>query len=132
MDADEVEIDEALVRLLLGNQFPDWAYRPLRRVEPEGTDNAIFRLGEDLSVRLPRRRGPTQPGGKLFDWLPTLAPLLPLAIPVPVAQGHPTLDYPSFWEIPHLGRGRDGADRRDRRNRGGARPLPRSSARSSS
>jgi len=60
MHADEVEIDEALVRLLLGEQFPEWVDRPLHRVEPEGTDNAIFRLGEDLSVRLARRRGPTQ------------------------------------------------------------------------
>jgi len=83
MHADEVEIDETLVRRLLGEQFPNWVDRPLHRVEPEGTDNAIFRLGDDLAVRLARRRGPTQPGGKLFDWLPTLAPLLPVAIPIP-------------------------------------------------
>jgi aminoglycoside phosphotransferase (APT) family kinase protein len=99
MHADEIEIDETLVRRLLGEQFPHWAERPLQRVEPEGTDNAIFRLGDDLAVRLARRRGPTQAGGKLFEWLPALAPLLPVAIPVPVAQGHPTRDYPWFWEI---------------------------------
>jgi aminoglycoside phosphotransferase (APT) family kinase protein len=99
MHADEVEIDETLVRRLLGEQLPHWVERPLQRVEPEGTDNAIFRLGDDLAVRLARRRGPTQPGGKLFEWLPVLAPLLPVAIPVPVAQGHPTRDYPWFWEI---------------------------------
>jgi aminoglycoside phosphotransferase (APT) family kinase protein len=99
MHADEVEIDETLVRRLLGEQLPDWVERPLQRVEPEGTDNAIFRLGDDLAVRLARRRGPTQPGGKLFEWLPALAPLLPVAIPVPVAQGNPTRDYPWFWEI---------------------------------
>ena len=100
MHADGLAIDETLVRRLLGEQFPDLVDRPLRRVEPEGTDNAIFRLGDELAVRLPRRRGPTQPGGKLFDWLPVLAPLLPVAIPIPVAQGRPTLDYPWFWEIP--------------------------------
>jgi aminoglycoside phosphotransferase (APT) family kinase protein len=66
MHADEIEIDETLVRRLLGEQFPDWLKRPLQRVEPEGTDNAIFRLGDDLAVRLARRRGPTQPAGKLF------------------------------------------------------------------
>jgi aminoglycoside phosphotransferase (APT) family kinase protein len=99
MHADEVEIDETLVRRLLGEQLPHWVERPLQRVEPEGTDNAIFRLGDDLAVRLARRRGPTQPGGKLFEWLPVLAPLLPVAIPLPVAQGHPTRDYPWFWEI---------------------------------
>jgi len=49
---------------------------------PAGTDNAICRFGDDRSVRLARRKGPTRPGGKEFDWLPTLAPLLPLEIPV--------------------------------------------------
>jgi aminoglycoside phosphotransferase (APT) family kinase protein len=99
MHADELEIDEALVRRLVAEQFREWADLPLRRVEPAGTDNAIFRLGDDRSVRLARRKGPTQPGGKEFDWLPTLAPLLPLEISVPVAQGHPTDDYPWFWDV---------------------------------
>jgi hypothetical protein len=46
MHADDVEIDEPLVRLPLAEQFPDWADRPLHRVEPEGTESAFFRLGE--------------------------------------------------------------------------------------
>jgi aminoglycoside phosphotransferase (APT) family kinase protein len=99
MHADELAIDEALVRRLLDEQFPQWAALPLRRIEPSGTVNAIFRLGDRLSVRLPRRAGPTEPGGKEFDWLPRLAPLLPLEIPVPVAQGRPGGGYPWFWEI---------------------------------
>jgi aminoglycoside phosphotransferase (APT) family kinase protein len=99
MHIDELGIDEALVRRLLGEQFPEWVDLPLDRVEPSGTVNAIFRLGESLSVRLARREGPTEPGGKGFDWLPRLAPLLPVEIPVPVAQGRPGGDYPWFWEI---------------------------------
>jgi aminoglycoside phosphotransferase (APT) family kinase protein len=99
MHADELEIDEALVRRLLVEQFPEWADWPLSRVEPAGTVNAIFRLGDELSVRLARRKGPSEPGGKEFDWLPRLAPLLPVEIPVPVAQGRPSGDYPWFWEI---------------------------------
>ena len=99
MHVDELEIDEALVRGLLGEQFPEWADWPLTRIEPEGTDNAIFRLGEELSVRLRRRQGPAESGGKECDWLPRLAPLLPLDIPVPVAQGHPTPEYPWFWDV---------------------------------
>jgi aminoglycoside phosphotransferase (APT) family kinase protein len=51
MRIDEIEIDEALVRRLLAGQFPEWADRPLSRVEPAGTDNAIFRLGDELSLR---------------------------------------------------------------------------------
>lgn len=99
MHADELEIDEPLVRGLLAEQFPEWSDLPLRRVEPQGTDNAIFRLGGELSVRLPRRHGPTDPGGKELEWLPRLAPVVPTEIPVPVAQGHPGQGYPWFWEI---------------------------------
>ena len=99
MHADELEIDDALVRRLLVQQFPEWSELALRRIEPAGTDNAIFRLGDDLSIRLARREGPTEPGGKELGWLPRLAPLLPLEIPVPVAQGSPTDEYPWFWDI---------------------------------
>ena len=99
MHSDELEIDEAFVRRLLGEQFPQWVDLPVRRIEPAGTVNAIFRLGDELSVRLARRDGPKEPGGKEFEWLPRLAPSLPVAIPVPSAQGHPTGDYPWFWEI---------------------------------
>jgi aminoglycoside phosphotransferase (APT) family kinase protein len=99
MHADELDIDETLVRRLLAEQFPDWADRPLRRVEPAGTVNAIFRLGDDLSVRLARREGPTEPGGKEFEWLPRLATTLPVDVPVPVAQGRPSADYPWFWAV---------------------------------
>jgi aminoglycoside phosphotransferase (APT) family kinase protein len=99
MHDDELELDEALVRILLVEQFPEWAELPLRKVEPMGTDNAIFRLGDSLSVRLARRDGPTSPGGKEFDWLPRLAPMLPVEIPVPVAQGRPSAGYPWFWDV---------------------------------
>ena len=99
MHLDELEIDEALARRLLVEQFPEWADEPLSRIEPEGTDNAIFRLGDELSLRLPRRQGSVEPGGKELEWLPRLAPLLPLEMPVPVAQGHPTAEYPCFWDV---------------------------------
>jgi aminoglycoside phosphotransferase (APT) family kinase protein len=58
MHVDELDIDVGLVRGLIAAQFPQWADHPLRRVEPLGTDNAIFRLGDDLAVRLARRNGP--------------------------------------------------------------------------
>jgi aminoglycoside phosphotransferase (APT) family kinase protein len=96
---DELAIDEPLVRRLVAGQFPEWAALPLRRIEPQGTDNAIYRLGGELAVRLPRRHGPAAPGGKELEWLPRLAPLLPTEIPVPVAQGIPAEGYPWFWEI---------------------------------
>jgi aminoglycoside phosphotransferase (APT) family kinase protein len=99
MHADELQIGEALVRRLLNEQFPEWGDLPLQVIEPSGTEHAIFRLGDEFSVRLARRKGPTVPGGRELDWLPRLAPLLPLEIPVPVAQGSPTGEYPWFWDI---------------------------------
>ena len=99
MHADELELGDALVRRLLAEQFPAWAHLSLRRVERAGTVNAVFRLGDGLAVRLPRLQGPTAPGSKELDWLAKLAPLLPVDVPVPVAQGRPSDDYPWFWEI---------------------------------
>ena len=99
MHAEEIEIEQALVRRLIVAQFPGWLDLPLRRIEPSGTVNAIFRLGDELSVRLPRLNGPTAPGSKEFEWLPKLAPLLPMEVPVPIAQGRPSDEYPWFWEI---------------------------------
>src|SRR5262245_65467717 len=99
MHADELAIDEALVRRLLSAQFPRWAGLPLRRVEPSGTVNAIFQLGAELSVRLPRRDGPTAPGSTELEWLPKLAPLLPVEVPVPAAQGDPGAEYAWLGQI---------------------------------
>lgn len=99
MHADELEIDEALVRRLLREQFPAWARLPLRRVVPEGTVAAIFRLGEQLSVRLPRRLEWSVERDPRDDWLPRLAPLLPLRVPLPVARGAPGAGYPCHWEV---------------------------------
>ncbi|KXY26077.1 aminoglycoside phosphotransferase [Bacillus cereus] len=99
MHADELKIEERLVRRLLVDQFPRWAELPLRKVEPVGTVNAVFRLGDEYSIRLARREGPTTPGGSEFLWLPKIAPLVPLEIPVPIAQGRPNNEYPWFWEI---------------------------------
>ena len=59
MHADEVDTDPALVRRLLAAQFADWADLPIEPVEPRGTDNALYRVGEDMVARLPRRPGTT-------------------------------------------------------------------------
>ena len=90
MHADELETDESLVRRLLVAQFPSWAELPIEALPAGGTDNAIYRLGDELSARLPRR-GDWAAGSldKEFEWLPKLAPLLPLPVPTPVARGAP-------------------------------------------
>jgi GrpB-like predicted nucleotidyltransferase (UPF0157 family) len=99
MHADELPIDEPLVRRLVDGQFPQWAGLPLRRVEPWGTVHAIYRLGEDLSLRLPRRAQWSDEEHLLARWLPRFAPALPLAVPVPIAQGAPAGGYPCHWSV---------------------------------
>ncbi|MEU4144326.1 aminoglycoside phosphotransferase family protein [Streptomyces parvulus] len=92
-------IDEALVRRLVGTQFPQWAGLPLRRFEPAGSDHAIYRLGEELSVRLPRHAGAVGQAAKELRWLPRFAPHVPLAVPVPVAVGRPAFGCPWPWAV---------------------------------
>lgn len=99
MHADEVDVDEALVHRLLAAQFPHLADRPLTIVEPWGTDNALWRLGDDLVVRLPRIRWATGQVGREATWLPRLAPHLSVAVPEPVAVGEPAAGYPYPWAV---------------------------------
>ena len=110
MHADEIETDDVLVRRLLAAQFPQWAELPIEALPAGGTDNAIYRLGDELSIRLPRRRDWVI--GSLadeFEWLPKLAPLLPLNVPTPVAHGVPGEGYPHEWAIYDWLEGEDAA-----------------------
>ena len=99
MHADEVDTDPPLVSRLLADQFPQWAHLPIERFESSGTDNAIYRLGEDMAVRLPRIPGGTGTIDKELRWLPKLAPLLPVAISQPLAKGSPGHRYPWHWSV---------------------------------
>ncbi len=94
-----VETNTALVRRLVDTQFPEWAGLPLTRLAPAGSDHVIHRLGDELSVRLPRHAGAIGQAAKEAEWLPRLAPHLPLAIPVPVAVGEPGFGYPWPWAV---------------------------------
>jgi aminoglycoside phosphotransferase (APT) family kinase protein len=96
--AADIEIDEALVRSLLREQQPDLADLPLREID-SGWDNAMFRLGDALVVRLPRRVAVTHLIEREQEWLPQLAPLLPIPVPAPVRLGQPAAIYPSRWSI---------------------------------
>ena len=95
---EDVTIDEALVRALLQEQHPDLADLELREV-PGGWDNQMWRLGEDLAVRMPRT--PRAPDLLRLEqqWLPTLAADLPLSLPVPVRVGEPSERFPRNWII---------------------------------
>jgi len=99
MHAGEVVTDEALVRRLLAAQFPEWAQLPIARVASAGTDNALYRLGPDWVARLPRIHWAAAQASKEQRWLPILRPLVPLALPVPVASGAPGEGYPWEWGV---------------------------------
>lgn len=96
---DAGHITTELARRLVGNQFPQWSALPLRPVNRQGIDNRSFRLGNDLLVRLPAGDWYAGQVGKEQTWLPRLAPLLPLPIPQPVAQGAPDTHFPYPWSV---------------------------------
>ena len=99
MHENEVDISIPMVRRLLASQFPQWADLPLEPVPSAGTDNALFRLGADMAVRMPRIDWAITQAEKEYRWLPQLAPHLPLPIPLPLAQGQPGEGYPWHWSI---------------------------------
>lgn len=97
--ADGHSVCPGLVRRLLASQFPQWADLPLSRLLPAGSDNVIYRLGENMSVRLPRGEWAAGHAAKERYWLPRLAPRLPLPIPVPLGVGNPAFGYPWDWSV---------------------------------
>lgn len=103
MHENEIEIDEQLVRSLLNKQCPQWAHLPLSRVASSGTDNALFRLGADTIIRLPRIEW--EPGSinksinKEYNWLPKIAHCLKTPISEPIFKGNPDVNYPFPWLI---------------------------------
>lgn len=98
MPAAEVEVTEELVAELLVAQHPDLADLPLRLVA-FGWDNAIFRLGDHLCVRLPRRELAAELVRHEQRWLPHLAPTLPLPIPAPLRVGAAADGFPWAWSV---------------------------------
>jgi aminoglycoside phosphotransferase (APT) family kinase protein len=98
MHHDEIDIAESLVRKLLHEQFPQWAKMPIARVSSPSTVNAIFRLGDDMSVRLPRTPR-FHDIDKELCWLHALSGRLPLAIPEALAVGEPGDAFPWKWGV---------------------------------
>ncbi len=99
MHANEVPVHTGLVKRLIASQFPDWRQLKLRPIPYTGTDNAIFRLGEELVIRLPRIHWAAEQPESENQWLPLLAPHLPLSIPKPLRLGAPEFGYPWKWSV---------------------------------
>jgi aminoglycoside phosphotransferase (APT) family kinase protein len=107
MHEHEVSIDERVVRSLLADQFPDLADQPLERFPSGGTENAVFRLGPHLAVRMPLHEDAVSGLVKEIRWLPKLRPLIHLEVPEVRATGVAGDGYPYPWTIV---RWLDGAD----------------------
>ncbi|WP_030669000.1 aminoglycoside phosphotransferase family protein [Streptomyces sp. NRRL B-1347] len=99
LHADEPRIDAVLVRRLIGAQFPQWAGLSVEAVDSAGTSNVMYRLGDDMVVRLPRQPGSVDEEAKEDVWLPRLAPSLPVPVPVRLGEGAPAEGYPWRWAV---------------------------------
>lgn len=92
-------IDAGLVRRLIAAQFPEWRNLPVTPVAVDGWDNRTYRLGDDMTVRLPTHESYAPAVEKEDRWLPVLAPALPVPVPVPLATGVPGEGYPFHWSV---------------------------------
>ena len=84
---------------LIRTQFPRWHGLPLTKLDHGGTDHAIYRLGDELAVRLPLIDWAKDQPALDFAVLPRLAPHLPVAVPEPLELGEPTENYPYRWSV---------------------------------
>ena len=99
LHSDELVVNEVLVKALVADQLPDHEGDEVRRVSASGSSNALFRLGNELLVRLPRQPGGSATILKEARWLAYLGEALPVAVPEIVSLGEPGHGYPERWSI---------------------------------
>jgi aminoglycoside phosphotransferase (APT) family kinase protein len=99
MHLDEVPVSVELVRALLRAQFPEWSELPIIPFDHGGTDHFIFRIGDELQVRLPKHEPSTGQVEKELRILPRLRPHLQVELPEPLARGLPGEGYPFTWGV---------------------------------
>lgn len=94
-----VAITDELVERLVQGQFPQWKHLKIKPVAKSGHDNRTYHLGNEMTIRLPSHERYAPAVEKELTWLPQFKPHLSLPIPVPVAKGEPTDEYPFPWSI---------------------------------
>ena len=94
-----INIDASLVKRLINEQFPEWSKLDIRPVKNGGNDNRTFHLGENMSVRLPSAEAYAPQVEKEQKWLLRLSKELSLPIPIPLARGNPSKEYPFPWSV---------------------------------
>lgn len=98
MHADEIDFDSSLVQRSIAKRFPEWAELPLHEVEPAGTDNRLFRIGDELVARMPVHESSVSALRNEARWLPRLGPELPVLVPELVALVEPDA-FPFPWAV---------------------------------
>ena len=99
LHAGEIDISTSLAAGLIAEQFPQWAGLPIHPVTSAGTECVLYRLGDDLVIRLPRRPGEGLDALLTQRVLLRLAPFLPVPVPALIAEGRPTANYPASWGV---------------------------------
>lgn len=99
MHQNEINPDNDLVAVLIEQQFPKWKKLPLLKIKHDGTDHAIFRLGDHMCVRLPRIESSAKFLLQEQHILKSLKPHLPCKIPSPIVIGKPCAHFPYSWAI---------------------------------
>lgn len=114
MHEDQADVSLETARLLVDEQFPEWAHLPLHPLPTIGTVNTIFRLGEELTARFPLLRQEPDQARMLLqaeaDASSEFAAVSPVPAPTPVALGEPGYDYPLPWSVQTWLPGQDAVD----------------------
>jgi aminoglycoside phosphotransferase (APT) family kinase protein len=95
----KADITTDVARCLIDTQFPHWSSLPIRAVALDGWDNTTFRLGDDMSIRMPSADWYVPQVEKEHRWLPALAPDLPVPVPTPLEKGVPGCSFPRPWSV---------------------------------
>jgi aminoglycoside phosphotransferase (APT) family kinase protein len=103
MHAEQLSVSALTVRALVAAQFPQWRELPVKRVASEGTDNAIFRIGEELAARFPLKAGDADATRAGLESEAAAARELAgrtrFPTPESVALGEPGAGYPLPWSV---------------------------------
>lgn len=93
-------VEPSLVKKLLEKNFPHWKDLNLQEVKHSGTDNIIYRLGNDKIVRFSKHSGVDK---YIFEENSILKKIndieLPLRVPSILGVGLPDKKYPNHWTV---------------------------------
>ncbi len=97
--SNEVAPDRRVVTQLLRDQVPHLAHLPVRACAVSGSSNWVFRLGDAMTVRLPRAHRYEADLLKEVRWLPHIASRVATPVPEVEAVGEASQAFPRPWAV---------------------------------